>query len=96
MADEKQYRVEAPEFNVVFFCKENEVVLEAMTRARCGPVRCGCFGGGCGACKMRVRSGSCAAVKKMSRAHVTEAEEADGIVLLCCVVPRSDLIIGSA
>lgn len=76
-----------------FACGEDEFVLEAMKRSGCGPIYYGCFGGGCGVCKMRVVSGEYCAEKKMSRAHTGEKEQKDGIVLICCIKPRSDLIL---
>lgn len=76
-----------------FNCRADESVLSAMRRANAGPVRCGCFGGGCGACKMRVRSGSFRVFKPMSRAHVSLEEEQNGFALLCCIQPASDLTL---
>ena len=76
-----------------FPCRADESVLAAMRHANAGPIRYGCFGGGCGACKMRIVSGSFAVMKPMSRAHVSPEEEKSGIVLLCCVCPLSDLVL---
>lgn len=78
-----------------FPCRTDESVLSAMRRAAAGPIRYGCFGGGCGACKMRITSGSFEAFKPMSRAHVSPQEEQIGIVLLCCVRPLSDLTLAT-
>ena len=74
-----------------FMCGEDEYILEAMNMARCGPISYGCFGGGCGACKMKIVSGEYYIEKKMSRAHVTAQEQESGLVLICCVKPRSDI-----
>ncbi len=74
-----------------FPCREDESVLEAMRRAGLGPK--GCFGGGCGACKMRVLSGAYQAFKRMSRAHITKEDEREGAVLMCCIRPRGDLLL---
>ena len=76
-----------------FPCKAEESVLAAMRRANAGPIRYGCFGGGCGACKMRIVSGSYVVFKPMSRAHVSAIEQQPGVALLCCVQPTSDLIL---
>ena len=76
-----------------FPCGGDEFVLESMKRARAGPVHYGCFGGGCGVCKMRVVSGEYFAEKRMSAAYVTAEEQREGIVLICCVKPRGDLVI---
>jgi hypothetical protein len=42
---------------------------------------------------MRISSGEWEAFKNMSVAHVTEDDKKEGIVLLCCVQPRSDLTV---
>ena len=76
-----------------FPCKAEESVLAAMRRTNAGPIRYGCFGGGCGACKMRVVSGSYRAYKPMSRAHVSIEEEQCGFALLCCIQPTSDVTL---
>ena len=89
----KQYQVHVIETGARFTCREDEFILEAMKRARCGPVHYGCFGGGCGVCKMRIVSGAYFVEKKMSVAHVTIDEQKEGIVLICCVKPRDDMVI---
>ncbi|MDR1560554.1 MAG: 2Fe-2S iron-sulfur cluster binding domain-containing protein [Clostridiales bacterium] len=76
-----------------FLCREDETVLAAMLRQRRGHLRCGCFGGGCGICVMRIISGAYHQIKPMSRAHVSEAEQAESVVLLCCVEPRGDIVL---
>lgn len=76
-----------------FACRENEFIIEAMRRAGTGLIPYGCYGGGCGICKMQVVEGSYDVTKRMSRAHVAEKEEIEGIVLMCCVQPRSNLKI---
>jgi ferredoxin len=43
-------------------------------------------------CRIRVLDGSYTA-KRMSRRHVSDADEAAGIVLACRVVPTSDLTV---
>lgn len=70
-------------------------VLHAMIRAaqRCIPV--GCRGGGCGACRVRVLAGTYA-TRRMSRRHVSPADEADQIVLACRLLPSSDIVVERA
>jgi len=70
-------------------------VLHAMIRAaqRCIPV--GCRGGGCGACRVRVLAGAYA-TRRMSRRHVSAADEAEQIVLACCLLPSSDIVVERA
>jgi ferredoxin len=90
----ESYRISVQGQEADFSCREDEFILNAMTRSRCGPVHYGCFGGGCGICKMRVLAGEYIAEKKMSRAQVSQKEEEeDGIVLLCCIKPRSDILL---
>jgi len=75
-----------------------ERVLSALERARgFGKLKnlprrlpVGCRRGGCGICRVRVTSGSFATAP-MSRAHISEENEAAGIVLACCIYPLSDL-----
>jgi len=76
-----------------FECPEGQFVIHAMIRSRKGPVKHGCCGGGCGVCKMKVVSGSYDVVKKMSQAHVTPADQENGTVLICCIQPRTDLVL---
>ncbi|MFC6668786.1 2Fe-2S iron-sulfur cluster-binding protein [Marinobacterium aestuariivivens] len=56
----------------------------------CIPV--GCRGGGCGLCKVRVLDGAYR-IKRMSRAHISEVEAANGYVLACRVFPLTDVVI---
>jgi len=58
-----------------------------------GPVTHGCCGGGCGVCRMKIEQGEYHVFKKMSRAHISEKDEKNNIVLLCCVQPRSNLLL---
>ncbi|MBS7525288.1 2Fe-2S iron-sulfur cluster binding domain-containing protein [Fusibacter paucivorans] len=76
-----------------FTCRPGESVLAAMQRYENAPIRYGCFGGGCGVCRMRVVSGTYHQLKRMSRAHVTVDCEREGIVLMCCITPLSDLTL---
>lgn len=87
----KSYQIRVMETGREFACEEDVCVLEAMKRSGTGPIAQGCFGGGCGACKMRVLSGDYEVVQKMSKAHITGAEE--HVVLICCIVPQSDLVL---
>lgn len=88
------YTITVQETGAQFPCAEDMFVLHAMIRARTGPIGHGCCGGGCGVCRMRVISGDYAVEKRMSRAHISEEAQREDIVLLCCIRPRSDLVIG--
>ncbi|MBV1787127.1 2Fe-2S iron-sulfur cluster binding domain-containing protein [Marinobacterium sp. D7] len=67
-------------------------LLVAMEQARESVIGIGCRGGGCGKCRIRVLDGDYE-TKRMSRAWVTEEDEAQGIVLACRIFARSDLTI---
>ena len=44
---------------------------------------------------MMVLGGNYIKVKRMSRAHVSYADEGRGIVLLCCIKPCGDMLIST-
>ncbi len=56
------------------------------------PWRYGCKHGMCGTCKARLVSGSIDA-GLFSTFALMDDERAEGIILLCCAKPRSDLVI---
>jgi len=80
-----------------FPCSEDENLLQGM-QSRCvgtpmlNSIPVGCRGGGCGICRIRVLEGEYEA-KKMSRKHIPERDQLQGIVLACRIYPRSKLII---
>ena len=76
----------------VFRCSEEVNLLAAAERALCREIPVGCRNGGCGACKVRITGGSYQ-TRKMNRAVLSVAEEADGFVLACKTYPRSDMAI---
>lgn len=88
-----KYRITVFPNGFSFPCDQDESVLAAMLRNRMGPVVCGCCGGGCGICKMKIISGNFYPFKKMSRAHLSEEEANQGYQLLCCIKPQSDMVI---
>jgi ferredoxin len=73
-----------------FRCTAEQNVLKAMEQLCRKGIPVGCRGGGCGVCKVRIDVGDVRS-EKMSRAALSAAEEADGLVLACRVYPRSDL-----
>jgi ferredoxin len=87
-----EYTITVYETGQKFNCRDDQAVLWAMIHAR-GPVKHGCCGGGCGVCKMKVVEGSYEAFKPMSANHVSEEDKAAGIVLVCCIQPRGDLVV---
>ena len=84
------FRITVEGTGASFACSELTNVLAAMERSHCRDIPVGCRNGGCGACKVRVVSGSFHAAK-MNRAVVTAKEEEDGCVLACKIFPRTDL-----
>lgn len=89
----KTYKISILENEMELLCQENERIMEAMWKNGKGPITHGCFGGGCGVCKMKIISGDYRTVKKMSRAHLSKEEEQEGVVLICCIIPTSDLVL---
>lgn len=74
-------------------CSDDEVLLEALKRENVYGLAKGCFGGGCGICKVRIQDGRYDIIKKMSRAHIKLAEQEAGYVLGCCIKLRSNVTI---
>jgi len=69
-------------------CYDSQTLLEGMENLGKKGIPVGCRGGGCGVCKVQVRSGSFTK-RVMSREHVSAEEEAQGCVLACRVKPTS-------
>jgi len=94
MTVKQLYRIEIVNRKFNFYCSEDQVLLVGMERRNESFIRVGCRGGGCGICKVRIIDGNYE-TKRMSRAHISEAEEKQGYALACRVLPRSDLLIES-
>jgi len=75
-----------------FMCFEDQNVLVAMEKSGKGFIKVGCRQGGCGICKIKVLNGEYTK-REMSRAHISEIDEENGIVLACCIMPKSPMII---
>jgi ferredoxin len=91
-ADPASVKIALEESGETFACKPSVSVLQAMASLGRKGIPLGCLNGGCGVCKIKVVAGQyrCG---PMSRAHVTESEEADALVLACRTFPKSDLIV---
>ena len=74
-----------------YSCRGSETLLIGMARLGRKGIPAGCLSGGCGVCKVAVRKGRWHKSGPMSRAHVSEEEEARGIALACRIVPDEDL-----
>jgi CDP-4-dehydro-6-deoxyglucose reductase len=70
-----------------------EAVLAAGIRQGIG-LPYGCKDGACGSCKCKLTSGSVAHGAHQSKA-LTDEEEKSGLVLTCCAIPQSDLVLES-
>ncbi|MFW1678117.1 2Fe-2S iron-sulfur cluster-binding protein [Pontibacter sp. JAM-7] len=77
-----------------FLCPAGGNLLKAMEQRQCRCIAVGCRGGGCGLCKVRVLEGQYQH-KRMSKAHISEADLAEGLVLACRISPTSNLLIES-
>jgi len=73
-----------------YACGDDLDLLRGMEALGRRGIPVGCRGGGCGICKVKITQGEFT-TRKMSRAYVSEAEEADGVVLACRCYPRSDI-----
>ncbi len=80
---------------VWFDVRVGERVLHEMVRNSVHAISSGCHGGGCGVCRVRVVEGEYTA-RRMSRKHISESDEAAGVVLACRIVPTTDLVIEPA
>ncbi len=81
--------------DIAFPVRAGERVLHEMVKVGKNAIDVGCRGGGCGVCRVRVIEGEYT-TRRMSRKHVTEADEAEGIVLACRLIPISDLVVEHA
>lgn len=72
-----------------YLCGSAETLLEGMARIgrKCIPV--GCVNGGCGVCKVAIVKGKVRKCGPMSRVHVSEEEELQGVLLACRAMPMS-------
>ncbi len=88
----KKYAIYLQDIQVEYACSDDQNLLSSMERVGKKGIMSGCRGGGCGVCKVRVLNGNYHA-RKMSREHITEAEQAEGYVLACRCHPESDLTL---
>lgn len=70
-----------------YACATTESLLAGMLRLGRKGIPVGCVNGGCGVCKVRIVEGTVQPLGPVSRAHVSQAEEADGYTLACRVAP---------
>lgn len=87
-----KYRITLNGSGETFTCDTRQSVLDAMVAIGRRGIPSGCRGGGCGVCKVRIEQGQGDCLP-MSRHHVTTEDEANGHVLSCCLLPRSDMVL---
>ncbi len=75
-----------------FPVRDGHRVLHEMLLRPSRDIPVGCRGGGCGVCRVRVVSGRYV-TRRMSRAHISEDDEAAGIVLACRLIPLTDVVV---
>lgn len=90
----QSHRVQILDSEADFEARNDLNLLVSMEKARAEGIGVGCRGGGCGKCRIRVLEGTYDS-KRMSRAWVSESDEAEGVVLACRIFPRSDLVVES-
>jgi ferredoxin len=85
----EKFAVLVVETSEEYLCGSTETLLEGMARIGRKCIPTGCVNGGCGVCKVAVVKGSVRKCGPMSRAHVSEEEELQGILLACRAMPIS-------
>ena len=88
----EKYRIHIENSGEDFACASDLSLLRGMEVLGRRGIPVGCRGGGCGVCKVHVDTGSYEA-RKMSRACISEEEEASGVVLACRVYPRGEMSV---
>ena len=92
-SDERVFTIAIADSQEQFTCRHGQNVLRAMERLGRRGIPVGCRGGGCGICRVQVLGSGAFRTLKMSRAQVSEADEAAGICLACKLLPEGDLTI---
>lgn len=75
-----------------FECSSNESVIKGMAKLGKKGIPYGCASGACGACKVKVESGSFRK-EEMNREYISKREESKEIIQACRIYPQSDLVI---
>ncbi|MBP3895351.1 MAG: 2Fe-2S iron-sulfur cluster binding domain-containing protein [Mogibacterium sp.] len=88
-----KYTIKDAQSGTTFIGRDDESIFRAMHKSGRSIFKGGCEGGGCGICKVKILEGEYLVFKNMSRAHVSEEGESQGIVLACCVKPSGDIVL---
>lgn len=86
----ESFRITLLDSGESYSCGAESTVLKGMEQLGRKGIAVGCRGGGCGICKIEIVRGDYGC-QRMSRAHISEEDEARGVVLACRTRPRSDL-----
>jgi ferredoxin len=89
----QKYRITVKDTGKTFDCPDDQAVFVHVIHSHAGVKNHGCCGGGCGICRMQVVSGKWRQFKAMSAAYISEKDLKNGVVLVCCVQPRSDMVV---
>ena len=92
MTDQSRLMVTVVDSGIRFPVVAGQSVLHSMSRTGIKGIPSGCYGGGCGICKIQVLSGRYT-TGKMSRDQVSEAEQDAGQALACKTFADQDLTI---
>jgi CDP-4-dehydro-6-deoxyglucose reductase len=87
------FKVKVEPSGRTFSTQDGETVLAAAIRQGIG-LPYGCKDGACGSCKCKKLEGQVSHGPHQSKA-LSEQEEAQGLMLACCALPHSDLVIES-
>lgn len=85
-----KHTVKIEDTGEIYNCSVMQTLLQGMVQLGKKGIPVGCRGGGCGVCKVQITSGEYVK-KKMSRAYVSELDEANNLVLACRCKPSSDI-----
>ncbi len=86
----RRHQITIEDTGEIYLCPADQHLLNGMVSLGKRGIPSGCHGGGCGVCKVKVRQGRYDTLP-MSRQHVSQEEEVQGIVLACRTFPKSNL-----
>jgi len=93
MSTTSAYKIHVQPSGREFTVEGEETILAAGIRQGIG-LPYGCKDGACGSCKCKKVSGTVVHGTHQSKA-LSDEEEAQGMVLTCCAVPQSDVVLES-
>jgi ferredoxin len=91
----QSYRIRVVGADREIVCAPGQDILNAAIRAGVNWLKIGCRGGGCGICRVSVRSGDYVA-GKMAKKYVAAGVNGERYALACRIYPVSDLTVEPA